>query len=308
MSMIDHVQRYVAMKRHLGYKYLDNERTLHSWARYAMARGEATMRAETVIRWASEASSPARAGKKLDIARLFAQWLHAEDERHEIPHRDAFGRARYQRRSPSLLNDSEIRMLMEAALRLPPAGSITPHTLHCIIGLVAATGLRRAEVCALKFGDVTPDGLVIRETKFRKSRLVPLSASANEALQRYLEIRRRLGGAVDQVFVLSRGGPIRPETLTGMFVRLTRAVGLRGRSGEPGPRLHDLRHRFAVRSLEQATATDRSSVNRHILALATYLGHTNVSSTYWYLESTPVLLRDIACDTEAAHSCGGAAP
>ena len=302
MSMIEHVQRYVALKRHLGYKYLGNERTLLSWARHAMAHGEAIIRAETVIRWASEASSPARTGKRLDIARRFAQWLHAEDERHEIPHKDALDRARYQRRPPCLLNDSEIRMLMEAALRLPPVGSITPHTVHCIIGLVAATGLRRAEVCALRFGDVTPDGLVIRETKFRKSRLVPLSESVNEALRRYLEIRMRLGGAGDRVFVLSRGQPIRPETLTGMFVRLTRVVGLRGGSGEPGPRLHDLRHRFAVRSLEQAAATDRSGVNRHILALATYLGHTNVSSTYWYLEATPVLLRHIACDTEAAYT------
>ncbi len=280
MNMIGHVQRYVALKRHLGYKYLGNERSLLSWARCAMDNGEVFIRAETMIRWASESSSPARAAKKLSVATRFAQWLHAEDERHEIPHRDALGRARYQRQPPCLLNDAEIRMLMEAALQLTPAGSITPHTLHCIIGLVAATGLRRAEICGLRFGDITPDGLVIRGTKFRKSRLVPLSESANEALHRYLGLRKRIGGPGDRVFVLSRGGPIRPETLTGMFVKLTRATGLRGGYGEPGPRLHDLRHRFAVRSLEQAVATDRDSVNRHILALSTYLGHTNVSSTY----------------------------
>ena len=302
MSMLDHVQRYVALKRHLGCKYRNNEYMLLSWARYAMDHGEAIIRAETVIRWASEALSSAHAGKKLGVARRFAKWLHAEDDRHEIPHRDALGRARYQRQPPCLLNDTEIRMLMEAALQLPPAGSITPHTLHCIIGLIAATGLRRAEVCGLRFGDITPDGLVIRETKFRKSRLIPLSESTSEALQHYLAIRTRLGGAGDRVFVLSRGQPIHPATLTGMFVRLTRATGLRGGYGAPGPRLHDLRHRFAVRSLEQAVATDRSSVNRHILALATYLGHTNVSSTYWYLEATPVLLRHIARDTEAVHT------
>lgn len=198
--------------------------------------------------------------------------------------------------------DSWGRCSLEAALQLTPAGSITPHTLHCIIGLVSATRLRRAEICGLRFGDITPDGLVIRETKFRKSRLVPLSESANEALHRYLDIRKRIGGPGGRVFVLSRGEPIRPETLTGMFVKLTRATGLRGGYGEPGPRLHDLRHRFAVRSLKQAVATDRDSVNRHILALSTYLGHTNVSSTYWYLEATPVLLRHIACDSEAAHT------
>lgn len=302
MSMIGHVRRYIALHRHLGWKYLHNERTLLSWARYAIERGETIIRADTMIRWASEASSSAQAGEKLGVARRFARWLHAEDDRHEVPHRDALGRTRYRRQPPRLLNDAEIRMLMEAALRLTPAGSITPDTVHCIIGLIAATGLRRAEVCGLRFGDITPDGLVIRETKFRKSRLVPLSASADQAFQRYLDIRKRLGGAGDHVFVLSRGGPIHPQTLTGMFAKLTRTTGLRGEYGEHGPRLHDLRHRFAVRSLEQAMATDRSSVNRHILALATYLGHTNVSSTYWYLEATPVLLHHIAGDSEAAHT------
>ena len=301
MNMIDHVHGYVALKRHLGYKYLDNERILLSWARYAMNRGEPIIRSETMIRWASEPSSSVRAARKLAVASRFAQWLHAEDNRHEIPHKDAVGRTRYQRKPPHLLTDAEIGMLMEAALQLTPSGSITPHTMHCIIGLVAVTGLRRAEVCGVKFDDITPDGLVIRWTKFRKSRLVPLSDSANEALQRYLDIRMRIGGSGDWVFVHSRGGPIRPQTLTGMFAKLTRATGLRGGCGEPGPRLHDLRHRFAVKSLEQAVATDRDSVNRHILALSTYLGHTNVSSTYWYLEATPVLMRHIALDSEAVH-------
>ena len=100
MSMLDHVQRYVALKRHLGCKYRNNEYMLLSWARYAMDHGEAIIRAETVIRWASEASSSAHAGKKLGVARRFAKWLHAEDDRHEIPHRDALGRARYQRQPP----------------------------------------------------------------------------------------------------------------------------------------------------------------------------------------------------------------
>ena len=87
-----------------------------------------------------------------------------------------------------------------------------------------------------------------------------------------------------------------------MFVKLARQVGLRGGPGEPGPRLHDLRHRFAVRSLEHTVAADRDSANRHMLALATYLGHNSVSSTYWYLEATPVLLRDIARKAEQAHA------
>ena len=180
--------------------------------------------------------------------------------------------------------------------------SITPHTWHCIIGLMATTGLRRCEVCALHLTDITPDGLVVRESKFQKSRLVPLLRSTVDALGRYLSIRQRCGGTSEHLFVLSTGRPINPDIVTGMFVKLARQVGLRGGPGEPGPRLHDLRHRFAVRSLELAVATDRDSANRHMLALATYLGHNNVSSTYWYLEATPVLLRHIAREAEHLHT------
>jgi len=301
MSIVDQVGRYVALKRHLGNKYVQNERILLALAGHVSARGEAVLRAETIVSWAATASSPAQARRRLGIARRFALWLHAEDERHEIPHRSALGRPREHRPAPRLPSDDEIGMLMEAALRLPPAGSITPHTLHCVIGLMAATGLRRAEVCNLWIDDVTADGLTVRETKFRKSRLVPLLPSTSEAVHRYLEIRKRLGGPCEHVFVLSTGRPLHPDVLSGMYIKLARRVGLRGGPEELGPRLHDLRHRFAVRSLEQAVATDRGRVNRHILALSTYLGHVNVSSTYWYLQATPVLMRAIAGDTEDMH-------
>ena len=301
MSMRDQVERYIALKRHLGWKFVNNERLLLSFAKCAMARGERIVRAKTAIRWAGRSSSPAWARKRLSVVRRFAVWVHSEDDRHEIPHRDALGRARAQRRPPHLLTDAEVTRLMAAALRLPPPDSITPHALYCVIGLMAATGLRRSEACALRFPDISADGLVIRDTKFRKSRLVPLHPSARDALGGYLAIRQRIGGPDDHVFVLSTGKPINPDVLTGMFVKLARAAGLRGGSGVPGPRLHDLRHRFAVRSLEETIATDRNGVDRHILALATYLGHNNVSSTYWYLEATPVLLRQIAGDTENAH-------
>ena len=300
MHMKEHVGRFVALKRHLGCRYENEERLLLAWADEAMALGEDFVRAETMIRFASDTPSPGRARRRLSCFRQFAEWLHSEDDRHEIPHMDALGRARVRRRTPYLLGEDEVKRLMEAALRLPPAGSITPHTLYCVIGLVAVTGLRRSEVCGLRFPDITPDGLVIRETKFRKSRLVPLHPSSCDALAVYLEIRKQLGGASDALFVLSNGKPLNRTTLTTMFVKLARATGLRGGPGEPGVRLHDLRHRFSVASLEQAIATDRDRVSRHMLALSTYLGHSSVTSTYWYLEATPTLLKHIACETENA--------
>ncbi len=302
MTLRAHVDRFVALKRHLGFKFLNNERMLHSWAAWAMARGDDVIVADTMIGWARDASSSATARKRLSVGRRFAVWLHAEDPRHEIPPKNVLGPTTQRRPAPRLLTNAEIRSLMAAALSLPPKGSITPHTWHCIIGLMATIGLRRCEVCALRLTDITPDGLVVRETKFQKSRLVALHPSTVDALGRYLTIRQRCAATSEHVFVLSTGRPINPDIVTGMFVKLARQVGLRGGPGEPGPRLHDLRHRFAVRSLEHAVATDRDSANRHMLALATYLGHSSVFSTYWYLEATPVLLRHIAREAEHAHA------
>ena len=302
MTLQAHVNRYVALKRHLGYKFVNNERILRSWAAWAMTRGDGIILADTMLAWACDASSSAAARKRLSVGRRFAVWLHAEDLRHEVPPKHVLGPTTRRRPAPHLWTNAEISTLMAAALLLPPKESITPHTWHCIIGLMATTGLRRCEVCALRLTDITADGLVVRETKFQKSRLVPLHRSTVDALERYLTIRRRCSAASEHLFVLSTGRAINPDIVTGMFVKLARQVGLRRGPGEPGPRLHDLRHSFAVRSLEHTVATDRDSADRHMLALATYLGHGNVSSTYWYLEATPVLLRHIARQTEHAHA------
>lgn len=302
MSMREHVMRYVAHKRSLGCKFADEERLLLSWADAAMTSGEDIIRADTMIRWSRQTLSSDQARRRLAGGRRFARWLRAEDERHEVPRAECLGRVRNERRTPFLPSDGQIRMLMDAALRLPPAGSVTPHTMHCIIGLIAVTGLRRAEACALRLADVAEDGLVVRETKFAKSRLVPMSDSTRDALCRYLARRRRVGGNCDRVFVLSTGKPIGPATLTELFRKTARTAGLRGGKGESGVTLRDLRHRFAVRSLEQAVAADRDNVSRHILALSTCMGHVGVESTYWYMHATPVLLKQVAEMAEALHA------
>ncbi len=280
MSMKEHVTRYVAHKRSLGCKLASEEYLLLSWADAAMASGDDIICADAMIRWAQQTSSNDQARRRLAVGRRFALWLRAEDERHEVPHKECLGRLGYQQRTPILLSDDQIRMLMDTALQLPPVGSITPHTMHTIVGLVAVTGLRRAEACALQLSDVTEHGLVVRATKFGKSRLVPLSESTRAALDRYLARRRNLGANCDRVFVLSTGKPISPDTLTELFRKLALTAGFRGGKGERGITIHQLRHRFAVRSLEQAIDTDRDNISRHILALSTYLGHASVDSTF----------------------------
>jgi integrase len=160
--------------------------------------------------------------------------------------------------------------------------------------------LRISEALALRLEDLTADGLVIRQTKFHKSRLVPLHETTRHALQVYLAARARLATVDDMLFVSPSGKAPAYPTVVSIFLRLVRSVGLRGGPGQRGPRLHDLRHTFAVRSLERC-GHNRAAVARHLVALGTYLGHAHVTDTYWYLQATPVLMAQIAAAGEALH-------
>ena len=304
MTLAEHVQNYVTFRRALGHAYVQQARCLQDYAAYAEARGERFVRSSTVLEWASTTPSPRQAQVRLRYVCDLAGVLHADDERHEVPDRDALGKARSRRPSPHLLSLTEIGQIMEAALELPPTGSITPLTFHYILGLIAATGLRRSEATGLLLRDLTSDGLLIRNAKFGKRRLVPLHGSVHRAMDAYLRERKRRGGPDEHLFVLSTGRPMHPVYLSSVFVKLARRVGLRAGPGEPGTRLHDLRHGFAVRALESTLSVGRRDIGRHMLALSTYLGHANTADTYWYLEATPVLLRQVSQATERLHEGG----
>ena len=161
--------------------------------------------------------------------------------------------------------------------------------------------MRISEALALRLDDVAADGLIIRQTKFQKSRLLPLHETTQRALDAYLSVRMRLGVLDGALLVSTTGKAPSYHTVVAIFLRLARSIGLRGASGQPGPRIHDLRHTFAVRSLEQCRQHDREAVARHVVALSTYLGHAHVTDTYWYLHATPVLMGQIAEACEALH-------
>jgi integrase len=177
-------------------------------------------------------------------------------------------------------------------------------TFKATLSLIASTGLRVSEALKLQLSDITENGLLIRSTKFQKSRLVPLHATASNGLQQYLNIRDRMKTTANAVFVSKRGTAIPYPTMNQTFLHLARSAGLRPGPGLGGCRIQDLRHTFAVRSLEQCVG-DRKSVARHMTALSTYLGHAHVSDTYWYLQATPKLLFDVAEAAEALHRGGG---
>lgn len=294
------VERHINVHRATGYLFRQQALQLRQFARYAAARGDVVVRAATAVEWASQAAAESTRQVRLQTVSRFARLLHAEDARHEIPPERAFGRRR--RRTPHIFTKKEIRLVLKGAAALGPKGSLRPRTYMTLLGLIAATGLRISEALRLKLGDVTADGLVIRETKFHKSRLVPLHRTTCKALDGYIALRRRFADADEAVFLSERRTVLSRITVNLTFNAILRSVGLDCGKGRR-PRIHDFRHTFAVRSLEQCKGT-REEVARHMLALATYLGHVHLASTYWYQQATPRLLLDIAARTEA-HSMGG---
>lgn len=298
----DAIQQYVEHHRALGYKYRIQSRLLRNFAAFAEAQGDEVVHTQRALDWAGQAPSPQQRRNRLLTVRRFAQTMQAEDARYQVPPSDAFGRVAFTRRTPYIYTTEEIMTLLQAAARLTPKDSIRPATYTTLFALLAATGLRSSEALALTLEDITNDGLIIRETKFRKSRLVPLHETGQRRLGEYLIRRAQVGTTSPAVFVSPQGTALSYSTVVTVFLSLTRAIGLRAGPGQPGPRLHDLRHTFAVRSLEQCGAAP-NTIKNHMLALSTYLGHAHISDTYWYLQATPKLMTQIATAGENLH-CG----
>lgn len=287
----------------MGFKYKDQACMLKGFASFAESRHEHFIRTETVLEWAASAPSVSRRHDRLLTIRRFACALKAEDDCHQIPPDDAFGHAQRRHRKSYIFAPEEVIRLLRAAAQLKPKGPIRAATYVALFSLLAATGLRISEALKLRISDVTSDGLLIRETKFQKSRLVPLHASAQQGLCRYLDARRRIRTTTPNVFVSWCGDALSYNTVMRTFLKLARSAGLREGPGHGGCRIHDVRHTFAVRSLEQCPA-DRRSVAQHMAALSTYMGHAHISDTYWYLQVTPKLLDDIALAAEVLHQGG----
>jgi integrase/recombinase XerD len=293
--LITQVERYIAFRQTLGYKLREPSASLRAFVSFAAGRGDTHVGASTAVDWAREGPSPhARHVRLRNVARL-ARFLHTEDPAHEVP-ANPF-RAPKRRRLPYIYASEEIVQLLGAVRRLRESYPLRRQVYGTLLGLIAATGLRISEALDLRFCDVLPQGVLqIRRTKFGKSRLVPLHPTAANALDRYLEARRRLAVKDDHVFLSAGNQRIASSTVEYTFRRIRRLAGIAPARTRP-PRIHDLRHTFATRALERCS-TRREAVARHFVALATYLGHTDIAHTYWYLEATPELMTDIAAAAE----------
>lgn len=297
--LMDDIERYVALRRSLGFKLEKPSRHLRSFARFAAERGERHIHAATAVAWATAAPTPEARHRWLGYVVRLARFLRAEDPAHEMPPASLFATPKV-RPVPYIYARDELARILETAgqLRRQKPNPMRRQLYVMLFGLIAATGLRVSEALRLRLGDVLPGGVLhIRETKFNKSRLVPLHKSVVEALERYLDIRRRFAGSDDHLFLSMKGTALAYTTVNCTFRRILQLANI-----APGrrrrPRIHDLRHSFATRVLEQC-GTDRDAVARHFVALATYMGHADIAHTYWYLQATPELMTDIAAAAEA---------
>jgi len=284
------VETYLAVRRAAGFTLRCEGSHLKSFAAFSEARKQRYVSANIAIEWAGLAPSMPQCARRLGIIIRLARYLRAEDERHEVPP-VVFGAERLPRSTPYILTAEQIRQLIDAAARTRPR--LARATYPTLFSLLACTGLRVSEATHLRLGDITPDGLVIRRTKFRKSRLVPLHETAHAALERYLQQRRPYVPLDDHVFVSLERKPLSLSSVDRTFRTAVKRVGLPPGFGGVRPTPRSLRHTFAVRALE--TCPDgRDAITKLMLALSTYLGHSKVAHTYWYLEAVPELMRDIA--------------
>jgi integrase/recombinase XerD len=301
-----HVERYVRLRRTLGFKLRDASRDLRKFAGFASAKGDTHLRESTAVAWAAEAPSPSARHIRLRIVRHLARFLHAEDPVHEVPPSNLFHCPKV-RPLPYIYTPEEVARIVEAAshLRTAYAYPLRRQVYAMLLGLIAATGLRVSEALDLRLADLLPDGVLhIRHTKFGKTRHVPMHPTVVTALDPYLDVRRRLPVSDDHVFLSASNQRIAASTVNYTFRRVLRLAGVTSARTRL-PRIHDLRHTFATRALEQCS-TRREAVARHFVALATYLGHADITNTYWYLEATPELMRDVAAAAEALMAGEGA--
>ncbi len=284
------VETYLAVRRAAGFALTCEGSHLKSLAAFSDARKQHYVSTDLAIEWAGLAQLVPQRARRLGTIIRFARYLRAEDERHEVPPA-IFGAEKLPRPTPYILTAEHIRQLIGAAspscYRLPRA------TYSTLFSLLACTGLRVSEAIQLRFDDITPDGLVIRRTKFGKSRLVPLHETAQAGLERYLQQRRPYAPFDDHVFVSLRRKPLRLGDVDTAFRTAVKQLGLPPGLGRARPTPHSLRHAFAIRAL-QTCSDGRDAITKHMLALSTYLGHSQVAHTYWYLEAVPDLMRDIA--------------
>lgn len=308
MSLTLQLERYLSVRRRLGHDLRTAERILRRFTRYADAEEAVHIDTALFLRWhgtLTEACGSTRAAR-LCVVRMFAQWLSSFDPAHEVPPRGLLP-ASARRPRPHIYSEAEIQSIIAAARDLPSIYGLRGLTCSTLFGLVAVTGLRISEALALDRDDLdTGNGVLrVRFGKRGRERLLPLDPSVVAQLDVYVRERDRLlGRAAPAFFVAEKGTRLTDCSARYNFAHVCQRIGLRaeqqyGRHGR-GPRIHDLRHTFAVRTMINWYRTGKDPT-REMIRLTTYLGHGDPSDTFWYLEAVPELL-DLAMARATANA------
>lgn len=290
-----HLKNYLKLRRGLGFKLHSVGMFLRNFVRFAEAKRARFITTKLALHWATRPPNikPVQRGSRLAVVRRFAEYVSTVDPRTEVPPPRLLP-YRIRRRPPHLYRNEDVRRLIEAAREIDPSSPIKGPTLSTLFGLLATTGMRVSEALALNCEDVNLDGqlLTIRLAKGNKTRLVPLHVSTAAALRRYATIRdsvypRRMNPGF---FVWEGGVRLGYDSVNRWFLLVACQIGLRKPGDRRGPRVHDLRHHFAIQTMLQWYRTN-TDVETRLPELSTYLGHIHVRDTYWYLSAVPELLK-----------------
>ena len=301
ITMQTHAENYLSERRSLGFALRSVGYSINSFARYVDALDlQEPLTVDVMADWArhdkGNSNNPSTWARRLQKLQPFARYLQQFDPSVEVPDDTIFGRVG-QRLTPHIYSEEEIINLLAAACRLDPPDGLRGATYETLFGLLASTGIRISEAVHLLNTevDLRQGMLTIRQTKFAKSRYVPLHSSTVDALKQYRSLRNPQIEVTGETpfFVGSRGRRLgkhlRLRQVRRVFSNLRDQLGWINRGAHDAPRIHDLRHTFVVRRvmLWHAQGVD---VDQQMLALSTYLGHVMVTSTYWYLTGVPQLM------------------
>lgn len=297
MSLSQELQRYLKVRRNLGYDLSTSERVLKQFVSFMEAKKETHISSELFLQWKQVFGKAAQStwAHRLGMVRLFALWLHSFDPRHDIPPQSLIP-GRYRRKQPYIYSEDEICRIIEAARRLPSKNGLRAITYPAFLGLVSVTGLRISEAISLNDEDVDlENGLImVYNGKNRTQRILPVTECTKGYLKEYSRKRDRLLGRPPKPFFVSdEGVRLTDCSVRYNFALVCQLVGLRTgqrfhRHGV-GPRIHDLRHTFAVRVMMNWYKQGKD-IDQEMLKLVNYLGHQKISHTYWYIEAIPELL------------------
>lgn len=303
MSRLDQqLQDYLRIRRSLGFKLANEGRLLASFVSYMDAAGADTVTVAQALRWAMlpTAAKPVYHAKRLRAVRGLARYLHTLDPAHELLATDLLSSGGWQRPAPYIYTPQEITALMAAADRLKTR--LGAATMRTLIGLLAATGMRVGEAIRLdrRDLDIQHARLLVRNSKFGKSRQLPLHPTTIVALRHYLDTRDSLKpeSQAPALLIGAHGNRLSHDVVRSTFRLLRQRVGLKARPGSAAPRVHDIRHSFAVHTMLDAYRSGENP-SACAAALSTYLGHADPGATYWYLSATPELLALAAARLEA---------